>query len=171
MPALPWHPMRILLDESVPGRLGPLFGGARREFSSTDGLGWAGIKNRRLLALAAADFDVLLTADKGIEYQLVGAHQRLSRPLRLPPEHEQFHSPAGVFGSRASAWHGYPAAPHAANALVHRRGRRSWDGSGPRQDVVGVYAGLRLGRSARSSAQRTGGGSRGACPGLVDTSG
>ena len=31
--------------------------------------GWAGIKNGRLLALAATDFDVLLTADKGIEYQ------------------------------------------------------------------------------------------------------
>jgi hypothetical protein len=30
-------------------------------------MGWAGIKNGKLLALAATDFDVLLTADKGIE--------------------------------------------------------------------------------------------------------
>ena len=31
--------------------------------------GWSGVKNGKLLALAAAEFDVLLTADKGIEYQ------------------------------------------------------------------------------------------------------
>ena len=34
--------------------------------NSVQRMGWAGIKNGRLLALAAADFDVLLTADKGI---------------------------------------------------------------------------------------------------------
>ena len=67
MPALPWRPMRILLDESVPGRLGPLLVG--HATNSVQRMGWAGIKNGRLLALAAADFDVLLTADKGIEYQ------------------------------------------------------------------------------------------------------
>ena len=31
--------------------------------------GWASIKNGKLLALAAGEFDVLLTADKGMEYQ------------------------------------------------------------------------------------------------------
>jgi hypothetical protein len=31
--------------------------------------GWASIKNGKLLALAAGQFDVLLTADKGMEYQ------------------------------------------------------------------------------------------------------
>ena len=31
--------------------------------------GWASIKNGALLALAAGEFDVLLTADKGMEYQ------------------------------------------------------------------------------------------------------
>jgi hypothetical protein len=30
---------------------------------------WAGIKNGQLLTLAASEFDVLLTADKGIEHQ------------------------------------------------------------------------------------------------------
>ena len=67
MPALLWHPMRILLDESVPGRLGPLLVG--HAVNSVQRMGWAGIKNGRLLALAAADFDVLLTADRGFEYQ------------------------------------------------------------------------------------------------------
>ena len=59
--------MRILLDESVPGRLGSLLVG--HATNSVQRKGWAGIKNGRLLALAAAEFDVLLTADKGIEYQ------------------------------------------------------------------------------------------------------
>lgn len=31
--------------------------------------GWASIKNGKLLTLAATEFDVLLTADKGIEHQ------------------------------------------------------------------------------------------------------
>lgn len=31
--------------------------------------GWAGIKNGRLLALATASFDVLITADRNIEHQ------------------------------------------------------------------------------------------------------
>ena len=59
--------MRILLDESVPSRLGRLLSG--HDAISVQRRGWAGIKNGRLLALAATEFDVLLTADKGIEYQ------------------------------------------------------------------------------------------------------
>ena len=59
--------MRILLDESVPARLGRLLIG--HEVTSVQRHGWAGIKNGKLLALAATGFDVLLTADKGIEYQ------------------------------------------------------------------------------------------------------
>jgi predicted nuclease of predicted toxin-antitoxin system len=59
--------MRILLDESVPGRLGPLLTG--HSAVTVQRRGWASIKNGKLLALAAGDFDVLLTADKGMEYQ------------------------------------------------------------------------------------------------------
>ena len=59
--------MRILLDESVPGRLGALHVG--HEASSVQRRGWAGIKNGKLLTLAVTEFDVLLTADKGIEHQ------------------------------------------------------------------------------------------------------
>jgi len=59
--------MRILLDESVPGRLGALLVG--HETSSVQRRGWAGIRNGKLLTLAATEFDVLLTADKGIEHQ------------------------------------------------------------------------------------------------------
>ena len=59
--------MRILLDESVPGRLGPLLTG--HSSVTVQRRGWASIKNGELLALAAVEFDVLLTADKGMEYQ------------------------------------------------------------------------------------------------------
>lgn len=59
--------MRILLDESVPGRLGPLLAG--HTAVSVQRKGWASFKNGKLLALAADEFDVLLTADKGMEYQ------------------------------------------------------------------------------------------------------
>jgi len=59
--------MRILLDESVPERLGPLLVG--HTWESVRQRGWKGVKNGRLLAAASADFDVLLTADKGMEYQ------------------------------------------------------------------------------------------------------
>ena len=59
--------MRILLDESVPGRLGPLLTG--HSTVTVQHQGWASVKNGKLLALAADEFDVLLTADKGMEYQ------------------------------------------------------------------------------------------------------
>ena len=59
--------MRILLDESVPGRLAALLTG--HSAVSVQSRGWASMKNGKLLALAAGKFDVLLTADKGMEYQ------------------------------------------------------------------------------------------------------
>ena len=59
--------MRILLDESVPGRLGTLLTG--HSSITVQRRGWASITNGKLLALAAGEFDVLLTADRGMEYQ------------------------------------------------------------------------------------------------------
>ena len=32
-------------------------------------MGWSGVKNGKLLALAAADFDVFVTVDKNLPYQ------------------------------------------------------------------------------------------------------
>ena len=70
--------MRILLDESVPRRLGPLLLG--HEVATVAENGWAGIENGRLLALAATQFDVLLTADRNIEYQ----QNQSALPLAAP---------------------------------------------------------------------------------------
>ena len=61
--------MRILPGESVPGRPGPLLAG--HEVLSVQRRGWAGIKYGRLLSLASGEFDVLITADRGIAHQQI----------------------------------------------------------------------------------------------------
>ena len=59
--------MRILLDECLPRRL-------KRELVGHDAktvpeMGWASKRNGELLALAAGQFDVFLTADRNLSYQ------------------------------------------------------------------------------------------------------
>ncbi len=62
-----WRPMRILLDESLPRRLKGEFAG--HTVLTVVEQGWSGVKNGKLLALAAAEFDVFVTADQNLEYQ------------------------------------------------------------------------------------------------------
>ena len=59
--------MRILLDEDLPRRLCALLVG--HEATTVPRSGWSGIKNGKLLALAATRFDVFLTMDQGLEFQ------------------------------------------------------------------------------------------------------
>ena len=59
--------MRILLDESLPRDLAPLIVG--HDVVTVPAAGWSSIKNGELLARAAAQFDVFLTADRNIEFQ------------------------------------------------------------------------------------------------------
>ncbi len=59
--------MRLLLDESVPSRF-------RRALPNHDvktvvEMGWDGVKNGNLLALAASDSDAFVTVDKNLAYQ------------------------------------------------------------------------------------------------------
>ena len=59
--------MRLLLDDSVPT-------GLRRSLRTHQvrtvvEMGWSGVKNGDLLALAAAGFDALVTVDKNLSYQ------------------------------------------------------------------------------------------------------
>jgi predicted nuclease of predicted toxin-antitoxin system len=59
--------MRLLLDESVPSRLRrSLTGHAVRTVVEA---GWSGVKNGKLLALAAAEFDAFITVDKNLPFQ------------------------------------------------------------------------------------------------------
>ncbi|TFZ06241.1 hypothetical protein EZ313_06245 [Ramlibacter henchirensis] len=59
--------MRLLLDECVPARLRNAL--PAHEVSTVPEQGWAGVKNGALLALAAAQFDALITVDKNLPYQ------------------------------------------------------------------------------------------------------
>jgi predicted nuclease of predicted toxin-antitoxin system len=59
--------MRLLLDESIPSRF-------RRALPShmvrtVVEMGWSGVKNGRLWALAANQFDAFITVDKNLPYQ------------------------------------------------------------------------------------------------------
>ena len=88
--------MRILLDESRPRPLARLLPG--HEVRTVAEMGWSGTRNGPLLTLAAADFDVLLTADQNLEYQqnlralpiavavLVAASNRIESLRPLTPE-------------------------------------------------------------------------------------
>jgi predicted nuclease of predicted toxin-antitoxin system len=66
-------PRRVLLDENLPQKLRHLLPG--HSVLTTAYQGWAGMSNGALLAAAEkAGFDVLVTADQGLNYQqnLVG---------------------------------------------------------------------------------------------------
>jgi predicted nuclease of predicted toxin-antitoxin system len=69
--------MKILLDECVPCKLKTRFPG--HECRTASEAGFAGKKNGELLRLAeSADYDVLLTVDRGIEHQLNMRERRIS---------------------------------------------------------------------------------------------
>jgi predicted nuclease of predicted toxin-antitoxin system len=59
--------MKILLDECIDRRLAREFGDY--EIKTAPQMGWAGIKDRELLILAASVFDVFITADRNLSFQ------------------------------------------------------------------------------------------------------
>ena len=60
--------MRVLLDENLPRQLKRHFS-ADVEVLTVQERGWSGIKNSELLRLAAGEFEVFLTMDRGVEFQ------------------------------------------------------------------------------------------------------
>ncbi len=87
--------MRILLDESLPRRLRSVFAG--HEVVTVADAGWSGVKNDELLQLAAAHFDIFVTADQNLQYQqnlsalpltvaVLVARDNQLESLRLPAE-------------------------------------------------------------------------------------
>lgn len=60
--------MRLLLDENLDRRLKQSFGTSHHIETVAD-RGWHGKKNGELLQLAAADFDVFITADQNLQHQ------------------------------------------------------------------------------------------------------
>jgi hypothetical protein len=59
--------MRILLDESLPRKLGFLL--SEHFVRTVPQMGWSGLFNGELLRTAAPEFDVLLSGDRNIQYQ------------------------------------------------------------------------------------------------------
>ncbi len=64
--------MKLLLDECLDWRLRRELPG--HEVKTVQEMGWRGIKNGRLLALAEREFQVFITADRNLSFQ-----QNLSR--------------------------------------------------------------------------------------------
>ena len=60
--------MKILLDECVPAQVRNALAG--HEVSTVQQMGWTGLKNGELLAMAeSAGFDLFILADKNLRYQ------------------------------------------------------------------------------------------------------
>ena len=84
--------MRILLDENLNWRLERFLPG--HEINSVKRLGWAGLKNGRLLARAQEEFDVLITMDGAMASEQNLARIRLAIvALRAPSNRLQDTSP------------------------------------------------------------------------------
>ena len=59
--------MKLILDECIDRRLAKEFVGY--EVKTVPQMGWAGIKNGQLLALAEAEFDVFITVDRNLSFE------------------------------------------------------------------------------------------------------
>jgi predicted nuclease of predicted toxin-antitoxin system len=80
--------MRALLDENVPEGICGLFGSL--EAVHVEHLGLKGVANGELLDLARADFDLLMTFDKGLPHQHAHDGYRLRiLVLRLPDNKQE----------------------------------------------------------------------------------
>lgn len=62
--------MKILLDECIDRRLAREFSNySHLKIETVRSMGWTGIKNGQLLNLVAANFDVFITVDQGMQYE------------------------------------------------------------------------------------------------------
>ena len=59
--------MRILLDECIDRRFAREIVGY--DVKTVPQMGWAGVKNGKLLALAAEEFDLFVTVDRNLSFQ------------------------------------------------------------------------------------------------------
>lgn len=59
--------MKFLLDECIDRKLAREFVGY--EVKTVPQMGWAGVKNGQLLALAETEFDVFITVDRNLSFQ------------------------------------------------------------------------------------------------------
>ena len=62
-----WLKVKILLDECIDRKFARGF--KDHDIKTVPQMGWAGIKNGQLLALAASEFDVFITVDRNLSFQ------------------------------------------------------------------------------------------------------
>jgi predicted nuclease of predicted toxin-antitoxin system len=82
--------MRILIDECLDWRLGRALTG--HDCVSVQKMGWGGIKNGRLLALAQEEFDVFLTADRNLSFQQNTTKFQIAVVVLVAGSTQLFHS-------------------------------------------------------------------------------
>lgn len=70
--------MRILLDECAPRKLKAFLKTYGHQCQTVQDQGWSGIQNGELLARAETSFDLLITTDKGVQYQQNLAAKKLA---------------------------------------------------------------------------------------------
>ncbi len=76
--------MHVLLDEQLPRHLAREIGG--HDVSTVQQRGWAGLQNGELLRVAAAaGFEVLVTADRNLEFQQNLSQSRIGIILLIAP--------------------------------------------------------------------------------------
>ena len=76
--------MRVLLDEQLPRHLAREIAG--QDVSTVQQRGWAGLKNGDLLRVAAdAGFQILVTADRNLQFQQNLAQSQLGIILLVAP--------------------------------------------------------------------------------------
>ena len=76
--------MHVLLDEQLPRHLAREIGG--HDVSTVQQRGWAGLQNGELLRFAAdAGFDVLVTADRNLQFQQNLSRSRIGIILLIAP--------------------------------------------------------------------------------------
>lgn len=78
--------MRILLDESLPRKLG--FALTGHHVRTVQQMGWSGLKNGKLLAAANGQFDVLITGDQNMQYQQNADQLSLSVVVLVAPNNK-----------------------------------------------------------------------------------
>jgi hypothetical protein len=59
--------MKLLLDECIDRKFAREFPGY--DVKTVPQMGWSGVKNGQLLALAVAEFDVFITVDRNLSFQ------------------------------------------------------------------------------------------------------
>ena len=59
--------MKLLLDECIDRKFAREF--VDYEIKTVPQIGWAGVKNGQILALAEAEFDVFITVDRNLSFQ------------------------------------------------------------------------------------------------------